>query len=135
MPAAHDFGVALGNDTGGSGGGSGGGGSGGDGPAPVRRSVNTADTCDEAPSRPRVLSMAQPEYPDAAREAEIEGRVRIELDIDARGAVTNARVLSGLGHGLDESALSAARAARFEPATRCGRAVATTFTVSVRFAL
>ena len=82
-----------------------------------------------------MVDMPEPEYPDAAREANIEGRVRVELTLDATGRVTGARVLQGLGHGLDEAALDAARGARFEPATRCGRAVATTFTLGVRFTL
>jgi protein TonB len=59
----------------------------------------------------------------------------VELSLDDAGRVTGARVLQGLGHGLDEAALAAARGARFEPATRCGRPVATTFTLAVRFAL
>ncbi len=131
--APHDFGVALGNDTGGNGGG--GGGEGPATPAPAPRAAHDEEACEGAPTRPRVISMEQPEYPDAAREAEIEGRVRVELHVDETGAVTSARVLEGLGHGLDEAALAAARAARFEPATRCGRPVEATFTVGVRFAL
>ncbi len=132
--APHDFGLALGNDTGGNGTG-GGGGEGPATPAPAARAAHAEEACEGAPTRPRVISMEQPEYPDAAREAEIEGRVRVELHVDETGAVTSARVLEGLGHGLDEAALAAARAARFEPATRCGRPVDATFTVGVRFAL
>jgi protein TonB len=44
-------------------------------------------------------------------------------------------VLASLDPGLDEAALVAARAARFEPATRCGEPVDATFTVSIRFQL
>ncbi|MCU0683483.1 MAG: TonB family protein [Polyangiaceae bacterium] len=61
--------------------------------------------------------------------------MRVELSVDERGRITSARVLQGLGHGLDEAALEAARRARFEPATRCGKAVAATFVVGMRFAL
>jgi protein TonB len=89
--------------------------------------------CAEAATRPRPLSMPSPEYTEAARAAEIEGRVRVEIRVDASGAVVEARVLSPLESGLDEAALAAARAARFEPATRCGEAVEATFTVSIRF--
>ena len=39
----------------------------------------------------------------------------------SRGAWSSVRVLQGLGYGLDESALAAARALTFEPATRCGK--------------
>ena len=95
----------------------------------------SAGGCDEAETRPRAISMPSPEYTEAARMAEIEGRVRVEIHVDASGAVTEARVLASLDPGLDEAALVAARAARFEPATRCGEAVDATFTVSIRFQL
>ena len=44
-------------------------------------------------------------------------------------------VLEGLGHGLDEVALTAARAATFEPGTRCGKPTSATFVIAMRFAL
>jgi protein TonB len=44
-------------------------------------------------------------------------------------------VIAGLGHGLDEAALEAARASTFEPGTRCGKAAVTTFTIGMRFSL
>lgn len=138
--APPDFGVALGGEVG-TVGVPGGGGAGGDRAAPAganeheARPAHASDGCDEAVTRPRVIEMPEPEYPDAARDEGIEGRVRVELNLDDEGQVTGARVLQGLGHGLDEAALAAARGARFEPATRCGHAVATTFTLAVRFAL
>jgi protein TonB len=79
--------------------------------------------------------MPRPAYTDEARAAAIEGKVRVELTIDENGQVTNANVLAGLGHGLDDAALAAVRGAKFSPATRCGKGVASTFVVAVRFAL
>jgi protein TonB len=79
--------------------------------------------------------MPQPEYARQAREANIAGKVRVELRVDKSGAVVGARVLEGLGYGLDEAALEAARAARFEPATLCGQATETTFVIGMRFSL
>ena len=49
--------------------------------------------------------------------------------------MSNVRVIEGLGHGLDEAALEAARGSTFEPATRCGKPIATTFTIGMRFSL
>lgn len=89
--------------------------------------------CSEAASKPKPVSVPQPVYTDAARTAGVEGKVRVELTVDATGRVSEVRVLSGLGHGLDEAALAAARAATFTPAQRCGRAVSATFTISMRF--
>lgn len=100
---------------------------------PRRRSA--PDECQEEPSRPRPISMPQPAYTDDARAAQVEGRVRVRLEVDETGSVTSVEVVEGLGHGLDEAARAAVREARFEPATRCGAAVAATFTISVRFTL
>ena len=72
---------------------------------------------------------------DDARAAGIEGKVRVELTLTPEGTVADAKVIEGLGHGLDEAAIAALRGATFAPATRCGKPVAATFTVSVRFTL
>jgi protein TonB len=87
------------------------------------------------PTKPKVLSIAQPSYTEDARAANVAGKVRVELTVDATGHVSSARVLEGLGHGLDEAALAAARAATFEPGTRCGKPAASTFVIAMRFAL
>ena len=79
--------------------------------------------------------MPHPAYTEDARAAGVEGKVRVEIAVDASGAVSSARVLEGLGHGLDEAALDAVRGATFTPAARCGSPVGSTFTLSVRFAL
>ena len=141
-PAAPDFGVAL------SGGASGPGGLAvpvGSPGAPKREArkelggpppeAAAAGGCTEALVKARATAMPQPAYTDEARAAEVEGKVRVELTVDTQGAVTATRVLEGLGHGLDEAAVSAVKGATFTPATRCGEPALSTFTVSVRFAL
>jgi protein TonB len=65
----------------------------------------------------------------------VEGKVRVRVSIDENGSVTGVELVSGLGHGLDEAALGAARSARFEPATRCGKPVASSFVIAMRFVL
>jgi protein TonB len=99
-------------------------------PAPAQRA---ADACSEPASKPKPVSVPQPVYTEAARAASIEGRVRVELTVDEAGRVIEVKVLSGLGYGLDEAALSAARSASFSPAQRCGRPVRATFTIAMRF--
>jgi protein TonB len=79
--------------------------------------------------------MSQPAYTTAARDAKIEGRVRIEAQVDDRGRVTGVRVVAGLGHALDEAALAAARQMTFDPATRCGKPVASPFVIGMKFVL
>lgn len=94
-----------------------------------------ADECVESPTKPKVRSLSQPAYTADARSAGISGRVRVELTVDASGHVASARILEGLGHGLDEAALASARAATFEPGTKCGKPASTTFVIAMRFAL
>jgi protein TonB len=56
-------------------------------------------------------------YPPDAERAGIEGKVRLRVALDARGRVSSARVLRGLGHGLDEAAVEAlTHRCRFTPA-------------------
>ncbi len=140
-----DFGVTLSGGGGGggpaiAGGGVPPGGSGtGPGAAETVRKVLApapkADTCEEPVKKPKAIAVPQPAYTEAARAAGVAGRVRVEITVDERGRVAKVRVLEGLGHGLDEAALAAARAATFEAGTRCGKPTAATFTVSMRFSL
>lgn len=100
---------------------------------PVARSREAR--CREEDRPPQQRSMPRVVYTPDALEARVEGRVRLSIDLDENGRVANATVLSSLGHGLDEAALDAVRNAAFEPATHCGRAIATTFVLGVRFRL
>lgn len=103
--------------------------------APAPQAAATDPGCPDPDTRPRPLSMPRPAYTEAARAAAVEGRVRIELTVDENGNITSKRVVTPLGHGLDEAALSAVEGARFEPATHCGTAISSTFVFSVRFTL
>jgi protein TonB len=94
-----------------------------------------ADECTEPLVKPKRRLVSAPAYTAAAREAGVEGLVRVEVSVSTDGSVTGARVVSGLGHGLDEAALEAARRAAFEPATRCGKPVAATAVLPFRFNL
>ena len=93
------------------------------------------DECAEPASKPKPIEMQKPEYTEEARTAGIEGKVRVELTVAADGSVREAKVLESLGHRLDEAALNAVRAAKFEPAVHCGKPVEATFVVAIRFSL
>ncbi len=107
----------------------------------VARSLGPADTnakpaldpCTEDAGKPKPLTTPQPSYSEAARAAGVEGKVRVQLVVDESGTVVEARVLAGLGYGLDEAALAAARSWTFQPAVRCGKPARATFTVAMRF--
>lgn len=104
-------------------------------PASAKVLVAKLEECPDPPSKPKPVKVVQPSYTSQAREAQIEGRVRVEITVDELGRVANVRLIAGLGHGLDEAALEAARASSFEAATRCGKTVASTFVLGMRFSL
>jgi len=101
----------------------------------AERPAVAGDDCAEDLVKAKPQGFVKPTYTDDARAAGIEGRVRVEVSLDETGHVLGARVVSGLGHGLDESAIDAAKRMAFSSATRCGKSVKSTFVVSMRFVL
>ena len=146
MSSYADLGLGTMSGGGGPGlavGGGGGGGGGGATPQPTatatHRHVTLApidDGCTEEIVKPKLQQFIKPPYSDAGRQANIEGKVRLEITIDASGNVVGVKVLHGLGYGLDEAAVSTVKAQwRFQPATRCGKAVPSTIKAGVTFTL
>lgn len=77
-----------------------------------------------------------PVYPALARRRDQEGEVLLRLDLDARGQITEARVLVSSGFPLlDQAALSAGRGWQLLPALLNGVAVASYVQVPVQFRL
>jgi len=76
-----------------------------------------------------------PAYTDEARNLKLEGEVLLEVEFLASGQLHVNRVVRGLGHGLDESAVAAANKMRFKPAMRNGQAMDSTAIVHVVFQL
>ncbi|MFM9946942.1 MAG: energy transducer TonB [Saprospiraceae bacterium] len=60
------------------------------------------------------------QYPEAALTQKIEGTVHVEYDIDHKGDVVDARVIGGLGYGLDEEAMRVVRLLKFTVAKHRG---------------
>ncbi|MBQ0932978.1 energy transducer TonB [Ideonella alba] len=87
------------------------------------------------PARP-LPGNALPAYPEAAREDGLQGRVRLQLQIDAQGRVESVQWLQRSGIALlDLAARDAARGWRYEPARVGGEAVASSVSVAIRFQL
>jgi TonB family protein len=61
--------------------------------------------------------------------------VLLEVMFGANGQLHVNRVVRGLGHGLDEAAVTAASQMRFKPAQRFGTSVDSTAVVHVVFQL
>jgi len=107
---------------------------------------NAADTTNEAPKKkagpsgpadnpPDIIDKPRPEYTAEGRSMRIEGDVRIDLVFLANGSVQINRVVSGLGHGLDESAVRAAQQIKFKPAKKDGQPVDYPAVVRIEFRL
>lgn len=86
-------------------------------------------------SRAKLLASATASYPPAARSAEVEADVPVEIVVDTRGVVVDAHVVTRAGYGFDDSALTAIRSYRFSPAQRDGHAVRVRMRWSVQFRL
>jgi TonB family protein len=82
-----------------------------------------------------ILDKPRPEYTAEGRRLKLEGDVVIDLVFLADGTVQVNRVLSGLGHGLDESATHAAQQIKFKPAKRDGQPVDFPARVRIEFRL
>ncbi len=85
---------------------------------------------------PRKLRDVKPVYPDAMREAGIEGLVLLEATIAGDGSVRAVRVLSSQAHpDLAVAAVDAVRQWQFEPTLLNGTPVDVTMAVTLEFKL
>jgi|SRR5579859_226972 len=99
--------------------------------APKKRAANN-----ENPTTPvDIVEKPRPEYTAEGRSLKIEGDVVIDMVFLANGTVQVNRVISGLGHGLDEAALRAAQQIKFKPAKRDGQPVDFPARVRIEFRL
>ncbi|MFV8755896.1 energy transducer TonB [Nannocystaceae bacterium ST9] len=101
-------------------------------PEPAQTKADAGCT-DKLKAKP--LKLAKPTYTEAARAAKLEGAVRLKLQVAADGSVGEVEVVQSLDPELDERAIEAAKASSFEPAQACGKPVASSVTLSIRFSL
>ena len=62
----------------------------------------------------------RPVYTDEGRQLKVEGEVLLDVVFTANGQIRVMKVVRGLGHGLDESAVHAAEKIQFKPALKDG---------------
>jgi len=84
---------------------------------------------------PHAISAPDPDYPEAARRAKIQGTVIVQCVVGSDGRVHDARVATSLSKDLDASALNAVRQWQFEPATKDGKPLTVWVKVEVSFHL
>ena len=79
----------------------------------------------------------EPEYPELARVARLEGNVILQAIVRADGSVGDVQVLrtNRPNMGFEDSAVEAVKQWRYKPATQNGRPVEVYFTVFVEFKL
>ena len=74
-------------------------------------------------------------YPEIAKRAGVEGKVYVLAFVDETGEVTNAKILKGLGAGLDEAALNAVKQTKFKPGKQRGKPVKVQVSIPIVFKL
>jgi TonB family protein len=83
----------------------------------------------------KVLAKPKPAYTVEARDKKIEGDVVLKVIFSASGNVQVLNIVKGLGFGLDESAVNAAKQIQFQAAKQGGRPIDVAATVHITFML
>ncbi len=88
------------------------------GPAWAQEDAPAPESAESSPlvSMPELVEYVQAPYPESAKEAGLEGVVRLLIEIDESGEVTYIEVLQSAGSGFDEAAVAAAWQFLFTPA-------------------
>lgn len=83
----------------------------------VAETVNIPMAGKDGYTNPQCIHCPDPEYSEEGYSERIQGELIMDVVIGVDGRVHNIRVIKGLGHGLDEEAIHAARDVwRFKPA-------------------
>lgn len=100
------------------------------------KATETHATAQAAAFKPVViLSKPDPVYPPEARRLHIEGQVTLSILFGSTGNLRVLKVVQGLGHGMDQAAVAAAKRIRFKPAERDGRPVDSKALIHIIFQL
>ena len=106
-----------------------------EGVASAKVNYNDVFSVSNVTTRPQILGRPTPGYTEEARRAQVEGAVKLSVVLDADGTVSTISVVRGLGYGLDERAIEAARQLRFVPAQKDGHRVSVRVFLEFKFTL
>lgn len=84
---------------------------------------------------PKLVHYVEPQFSSSAKEAFIEGSVKISTVVTTGGIATEFHIVSGLNSEEDKTAVDALKQWKFEPGTKAGRPVKVRVTVEVDFHL
>ena len=85
---------------------------------------------------PRIIKSARPNYPPEAMRAKVQGRVKMEMVVQADGTVGEVRIVSSLDRnkfGIDDAAVKAVKEMRFAPAMKDAVAVPVLLSTEMAF--
>lgn len=98
--------------------------------------VATAPAAPRGSTPPKLLARPQPVYPAIAQRMRKEATVVVQVLVDERGKVEEVRLKGAArGFGFDQSALQAARGARFLPASEGGQPIKMWVDLPIHFKL
>jgi len=83
---------------------------------------------------PKLITKVNPVYPEAARQARVQGLVLLEATIDEKGNVVKVKVLKSIPE-LDQAAIDALKQWKYEPVIIEGKPKGVVFTVTINFVL
>lgn len=96
--------------------------------------IDTEDEpADGSKTRIKFLKKVPAAYTQRAREAVVSGTIQLLVGFEANGQIKHILIIKRLGYGLDEQAVRAARAIKFEPATKDGKPISTVAVVEYSF--
>jgi protein TonB len=99
-------------------------------PPPPQKAIRVGGQIKE----PKKLKHVNPEYPDIAKQARVQGVVILECTISPQGKVTDVKILRGIPL-LDQAAVGAVRQWVYTPTLLNGVPVPVIMTVTVNFKL
>jgi serine/threonine-protein kinase len=103
---------------------------------PLPTDVASTQAAPSGSTPPRLLARPQPAYPAIAQRMRKEATVVVRVLVDERGRVQQAELKgTAAGFGFDQSALQAARGARFAAATQGGQPVKMWVDLPIHFKL
>jgi TonB family protein len=86
-------------------------------------------------TQPTLVAKTEPEYSEEARQARLQGTVRLRIEVSTQGVAQNIAVINSLGLGLDERAMDAVKKWRFLPGKVNGKTATVMAYVEVNFRL
>jgi len=101
--------------------------------ASARSNAPSVYAAADVTEKAQITSKPEPLYTDRARQNGITGTVRLRMLLSFDGGVRHILVMKGVGGGLTETAINAARKIKFRPATKDGRPVSQFIIIEYNF--